>query len=194
VFCDGFVGGWLELQDVTLPSPTFTHTSIHPSPPQTNQQTTDQPTNQTTTYHPPLPKQTHPSLTTQVSRLEEAPARDVKVTTTIFALTNVGEIAQRLHKKILESPQEKVFWVLPCIDNEGTASGGGGSGRRGAGAGEKGEEGGGGGGGSVMSVVHRYEALVELMGEERVRMVHGRMDGEAKLKALQVCVRVCGAS
>ncbi len=121
----------------------------------------------------------------QVSRLEEAPARDVTVTTTIFALANVGEIAQRLHKKILESPAEKVFWVLPCIDNEGTASGRG----RGGAAGEKGEGGGGGassGGGSVTSVVHRYGALVALMGEERVRMVHGRMDGEAKVKALQV--------
>lgn len=117
-----------------------------------------------------------------MSRLDEAPARDVTVTTTIFALTNVDEIAQRLHKKVLESPGEKVFWVLPCID-EG-ASGRGRAGGGGAGGG--GEGGDAGGRSTVTSVVHRYEALVALMGEERVRMVHGRMDGEAKLKALQV--------
>lgn len=107
------------------------------------------------------------------------------MTTTIFALTNVDEIAQRLHKKILESPGEKVFWVLPCIDNEGASGRGRGAGVGGAGAGGEGD-GGSSSRASVTSVVHRYEALVALMGEERVRMVHGRMDGEAKLRALQV--------
>ena len=64
----------------------------------------------------------------EVSRLEEAPARDVKVTTTIFPLTSVGQIAERLKKKILENSGEKVFWVLPCIEDkeeeEGGAEGG----------------------------------------------------------------------
>jgi len=110
----------------------------------------------------------------EVSRLEEAPARDVKVTTTIFALTSVGQIAERLKKKILENSGEKVFWVLPCIEDKEEGGGGG-----------RGWGGGGAEGGGITSVVYRYGALVELLGKERVGMVHGKMDSESKLKALR---------
>ncbi|GAB5033391.1 atp-dependent dna helicase [Nannochloropsis oceanica] len=102
----------------------------------------------------------------EVSRLEEAPARNVKVTTTIFPLTSVGQIAERLKKKVLDDSTEKVFWVLPCIE-------------------DKEEEGGGADGRGITSVIYRHAALVELLGKERVGMVHGKMDAESKLKALR---------
>lgn len=113
----------------------------------------------------------------EVSRLEEAPVRDVRVTTTIFALTSVGQIAERLRNKVLENNGEKVFWVLPCIEDKRTVLADGEEGGVVAGGGAE--------AGGITSVVHRYQTLVELLGEERVGMVHGRMDADSKLQALR---------
>lgn len=115
----------------------------------------------------------------EVSRLDEAPARDVQVTTSIFPLTSLVQIAERLRKKILENSGEKVFWVLPCIeekrssDKDRTEEG---EEKRG----EAGEE-----CVKITSVTQRHQAMVELLGEELVGMVHGRMDSESKLQALR---------